>query len=120
MDELADTFEKNHLDLEKLQWNVGLSMFGLKTRDFHAKLLRKKQLACEKLFINLKTSDCRISQSIAMNMEFVEQLNKRAKETNFNIGYSIQPVIEHYANGHIHPSTLGAVKLARYVSSTLS
>lgn len=120
MDELADTFEKYHLDLEDLQWNVGLSMFGLKSRDFHAKLLRKKQLACEKLFVNLKTSDCRISQSIAMNMDFVDQLNKRAKEIGFNIGYSIQPVIERYANGHIHPSTLGAVKLARYVSSTLS
>ena len=120
MDELAATFEKKHLDLEKLQWNVGLSMFGLETRDFHAKLLRKKQLACEKLFRNLKTSDCRISQSIAMNMGFVEELNKRAKEIGLNIGYSIQPVIERYANGHIHPSTLGAVKLARYVSSTLA
>ena len=120
MDELSMSFEKKNLDLNALQWNVGLSIFGLKSREFHAKLLRKNQLACEELFSNLESTDCRVSQSIAMNMEFVEQLNKRAKELGFNIGYSIQPVIERYANGSIHPSTYGAVKLARYVSASLS
>ena len=120
MDELAKTFEKKHLDLNNLQWNVGLSIFGLKNRGFHAKLLRKKQLACEELFSSLKSTDCRISQSIAMNLEFVEQINKHAKEIGFNIGYSIQPVIERFANGKIHPSSYGAVKLARYVSAALS
>lgn len=120
MDEIVTTFEKSKLDLNCLQWNVGLSIFGLKTRDFHANLLRKKQLACEELYSSLKSADCRVSQSIAMNMEFVEQLNKRAKEVGFNIGYSIQPIIERFANGKVHPSTYGAVTLARYVSASIS
>ncbi len=120
MDELAQAFDKKKLDLNALQWNVGLAIFGLKTRSFHAKLLRKKQLACEELFSNLKNIDCRISQSIAMNLEFVEQITRRAKEIGINVGYSIQPIIERYANGKIHPSTYGAITLARYISSSLS
>ena len=120
MDELARVFDKEKLDLNALQWNIGLAIFGLKTRNFHAKLLRKKQLECEKQFCDLHSTEGRITQSLVMNLEFVEQITRRAKEIGLNVGYSIQPIIERYADGKIHPSTYGAITLARYISSSLS
>ena len=120
MDELAQAFDNKKLDLNALQWNVGLAIFGLKTRNFHAKLLRKKQLECENRFCDLRSTECRITQSLVLNLEFVEQVTRRAKEIGLNVGYSIQPIIERYADGRIHPSTYAAVTLARYISSSLS
>lgn len=114
LEELAAEFDKRKLSLTGLEWNVGLAIFSLENRIFYAKLLRKERLACEGRLRGLRIVDERIAASIEMNLEFAEKIRNKGKELGFEaIGYSIQPIIERYLDGRIHPAVGGAIELAR-------
>ena len=90
-----------------------MAMFSLKNRDFYAKLLRKPQLACESRFAGLHSTEARIAESVAMNLEFAERLKARGAELGFDIGFSLQPIIERTSKGKIHPGMAGIVQLGK-------
>lgn len=113
MEALIPELEKRGLSSQGLEWNVGLAMFTLKNRTFHAKLLRKNELACEKRFGRLQSLEARVEESVQMNLEFAERIKGRGEELGFNIGFSIQPIIERNPDGTIHAGLYGAVELAR-------
>jgi hypothetical protein len=113
MDQLARAFETRHLDLGRLEWNVGLAIFALEKRAFYAKLLRKEALACEARFASLGSTDERIASSVDMNVEFAQRAKEHGVRRGMDIGFSIQPVIERRPNGTVHPAVHGAIELAR-------
>lgn len=113
MDALTSEFARRGLDIAKLEWNIGLAMFTLKSCTFHAKLLRKDRLACEDRFAGLATVEARVNESIRMNLEFAGRIKKKADKLGLDVGYSIQPIIERNRNGSIHASLQGAVNLVR-------
>jgi hypothetical protein len=113
MDALVMEFENRKLSFAGLEWNMGLAILSLENRAFYAKLLRKDHLACEDRFRGLRTIDQRIAESIRMDLEFAEQVKKKGEKIGLDIGYSIQPIIERYLDGRIHPAISGAVELAR-------
>ena len=113
MDALASEFARRGLDLEGLEWNIGLAMFTLKNCTFHAKLLRKDRLACEDRFTGLGTAEARVDESIHMNLEFAERIKEKADTLGLDLGFSIQPIIERNRNGSVHASLRGAVNLVR-------
>ncbi len=113
MDALASKLEKGGLSLDRLEWNVGLAMFTLKNQTFYAKLLRKNQLACEKRFHGLVSVEARIDESVRMNLEFAEKIKQKGDEYGFDIGYSIQPIIERNRDGSFHAGLYGAAELVR-------
>lgn len=110
---LAQTFESRGLDLSGLEYNVGLAIFGLKSRRFNARLLRKRALACEPRFANLRTQEKRLDESVRMNLEFAERVLEAARRHGVNVGFSVQPLIEHSPSGRIHPAADAAVQLAK-------
>ncbi|MFW5970102.1 MAG: hypothetical protein ACOCP9_05640, partial [Halofilum sp. (in: g-proteobacteria)] len=112
LDRLAATFETRGLDLDGVEYNVGLAIFGLKNRGFHARLLRKEALACEARFAHLRTREQRLEESIRMNLEFADQAMEAGRRYGVNVGFSIQPLIEHLPTGRIHPAVDAAVELA--------
>jgi hypothetical protein len=113
MDALASEFARRGLNLERLEWNIGLAMFTLKNCTFHAKLLRKDRLVCEDRFSGLETVAARVEESIRMNLEFAERIKVKAHTLGLDVGFSIQPIIERNRNGSIHASLQGAVSLIR-------
>jgi hypothetical protein len=113
MDLLAHAFETRHLDLDALQWNVGLAVFALKSRAFYAQLLRKAQLACEDRFVGLHSMEDRLAASIDMNLEFAQRAKEHGARCGVDIGFSIQPLIERGSSGMIHPAVYGAIELTR-------
>ncbi len=113
MDELAAEFGRKKLSFSGLEWNVGLAILSLENRAFYAKLLRKERLACEERFRGRPTVDERITESIKMNLEFAKAIKKKGEAIGCTIGYSIQPIIERYLDGRIHPAVDGAAELAR-------
>jgi hypothetical protein len=113
MDAVARELEALGRDFGDLEWNIGLAMFTLKNRDFYAKLLRKPQLACEPRFAGLRSTEARIAESVAMNLEFAERLIARGGELGFDIGFSLQPIIERTPKGGIHPGMGGIVELGK-------
>lgn len=110
---LAGTFESRGLDLSGLKYNVGLAMFGLKNRRFYARLIRKETLACEPRFADLRTQRQRLDESVRMNLEFADRAMEAGRLRGVDIGFSIQPLIEHLPSGRIHPAVDAAVQLAR-------
>jgi hypothetical protein len=113
MDAMASEFARRGLNLERLEWNIGLAMFTLKNCTFHAKLLRKDRLACEERFTGLGTVEARVDESIRMNLEFAQRIKEKADTLGLDLGFSIQPIIERNRNGSIHASLRGAVDLVR-------
>lgn len=113
MEVLASKLEKRGFSPDRLEWNVGLAMFTLKNQTFYAKLLRKDQLACEKRFHDLASIEARIDESVRMNLEFAEKIRQKADEYGFDVGYSIQPIIERNRDGSFHASLYGAAELVR-------
>lgn len=113
LERLARTFESRGLDLSGLQYNVGLAIFGLENRRFYARLMRKEALACEARFAGLRTRDQRLDESVRMNLEFAERAMAAGQAHGVNIGFSIQPLIEHLPTGRIHPAVDAAVRLAK-------
>lgn len=113
MDAAARELEASGRDFGALEWNVGLAMFSLKNREFYAKLLRKPSLTCESRFAGLRSTEARIAESIAMNLEFAECLKARGEELGFDFGFSLQPIIERTPKGKIHPSVAGIVQLGK-------
>jgi hypothetical protein len=113
LDATARELEASGRDFGDLEWNVGLAMFTLKRRDFYAKLLRKPQLDCEPRFAGLRSTEARIAESVAMNLEFAERLMERGSELGFDIGFSLQPIIERTPNGLMHPGMDGIVQLGK-------
>lgn len=116
MDALASEFGQRGFSLDRLEWNVGLAMFTLKNRTFHAKLLRKDQLACEKRFHGLPSVEARVDESVRMNLEFAEQIKDRGHQLGVSIGFSIQPIIERNRDGTIHAGLYGAVELVKQLN----
>lgn len=110
---LAGTFESKGLDLSGLKYNVGLALFGLKNRRFYAQLIRKESLACEPRFADLRTQRQRLDESVQMNLEFADRAMEAGRQNGIDIGFSIQPLIEHLPSGRIHPAVDAAVQLAR-------
>ncbi len=110
---LAATFESRGLDLSGIEYNVGLAMFSLKNRRFYARLIRKKTLACEPRFANLNRRRERLDESVRMNLEFAEQALAAGRRHGVDIGFSIQPLIEHLPSGGIHPAVDAAVRLTK-------
>lgn len=110
---LADTFESRGLDLDGIEYNVGLAIFGLKSRRFYARLIRKDALACEPRFTHLRTREQRLDESVRMNLEFAEQAMEAGRRHGVDIGFSIQPLIEHLPTGRVHPAVDAAVQLAK-------
>lgn len=117
---LAGTFESRGLDLSGLKYNVGLAMFGLKNRRFYARLIRKEALACEPRFADLRTQRQRLDESVRMNLEFADRAMEAGRRHGVDIGFSIQPLIEHLPSGRIHPAVDAAVQLARRLDPPLS
>jgi len=117
LERIAREFDARGLNLERLEWNVGLAMIALKNRKFYAQLLRKDQLACEHRFAKLRSMQQRLAASTEMNVEFAERIGARAGKLGIGLGFSIQPIIERYRNGRIHPSVHGAVRLAKRISA---
>lgn len=117
MDDLAAEFGKRRLSFARLEWNVGLAILTLENRAFYARLLRKDSLACEERFRGRQTVNERIAESIKMNLEFAQEVKKMGEEIGCNIGYSIQPIIERYLDGRIHPAVGGAIELARQLQN---
>lgn len=113
MEALASEFGNRGFSLDKLEWYVGLAMFALQNRSFHAKLLRKDELACEKRFHRLASVEARVDESVRMNLEFAEQIMERGHELGVNVGFSIQPIIERNRDGTIHAGIFGAVELVK-------
>jgi len=113
MDAAARELEASGRDFGDLEWNIGLAMFTLKNRDFYAKLLRKPQLACEPRFAGLHSTESRIAESVAMNLEFAERLRARGDALGFDIGFSLQPIIERTPKGSMHPGMDGIVELGK-------
>ncbi len=110
---LAETFDSRGLDLSGVEYNVGLAIFGLKSRRFYARLIRKNQLACEPRFAGLRTQRERLDESVRMNLEFAERVREAARRHGVDLGFSIQPLIEHQPTGRIHPAVDAAVQLAK-------
>lgn len=110
---LADTFEARGLDLNGLEYNVGLAIFGLKSRRFYARLLRRDVLACESRFANLRMQQQRLDESVRMNLEFAQRALETSRRYGINVGFSVQPIIEHLPSGRIHPAVDAAVQLAK-------
>lgn len=110
---LAHALERERLRPENLEWNVGLAMFALKNRAFYAKLLRKPTLACEQRFARLETLEARIEESVHMNLEFAARILALGGELGYDVGFSIQPIIERNPDGTIHAGLHGAVELVR-------
>ncbi len=117
MDALASKLEQEGLSPDRLEWNVGLAIFTLKNHAFYAKLLRKDQLACEQRFHGLASVEARIDESVRMNLEFAEKIKQKGKEYGFDIGYSIQPIIERNRDGSFHAGLHGAAELVRRLHS---
>ncbi len=113
MREVSRALERRRLSPEGLAWNVGLAMFTLKNRAFYAKLLRKPALACEQRFASLSTAEARSEESVRMNLEFAQRILALGRELGFNIGFSIQPIIERNPDGTIHAGLQGAAELTR-------
>ena len=113
MDVLASEFQRKGLDVAKLEWNIGLAMFTLKSCTFHAKLLRKDHLACEDRFSGLENVEARVEESIRMNLQFAERIKEKAERLGLDVGFSIQPIIERNRNGSMHASLSGAVNLVK-------
>lgn len=113
MDTVARELEASGWDFGAMEWNVGLAMFSLKSRDFYAKLLRKPNLTCESRFAGLRSTEARIAESIAMNLEFAECLKARGEELGLDIGFSLQPIIERTPKGKMHPGVAGIVQLGK-------
>lgn len=113
MDAVARELEASGRDFGDLEWNIGLAMFTLKNRAFYAKLLRKPQLACEPRFAGLQSTEARVAESVAMNLEFAERLIERGGALGFDIGFSLQPIIERTPKGGIHPGMDGIVELGK-------
>ncbi len=110
---LAGTFEARGLDLRGLEYNVGLALFGLESRRFYARLIRKESLACESRFAGLRTRQQRLDESVRMDLEFAEQILEAGRRYGVDIGFSIQPLIERLPTGRIHPAVDAAVRLAK-------
>lgn len=113
MEGLAREFERRGLSFEGLEWNVGLAMFALKDRGFYAKLMRRPSLACEERFRGLQSVEERLAASIEMGLEFAQRVKERGDAIGLDIGFSIQPIIERYLDGKIHPAVYGTIELAR-------
>ncbi len=113
MREVSRALERGRLSPEGLAWNVGLAMFTLKNRAFYAKLLRKPALACEQRFASLPTVEARTEESVRMNLEFAQRILALGRELGFDVGFSIQPIIERNPDGTIHAGLYGAAELAR-------
>jgi hypothetical protein len=118
MDELAREFARRKLTFEGLEWNVGLAIFSLENRAFYAKLLRQERLRCEERLVGLKSIDERMKRSNELNLAFAQRLDDRARALGIKLGYSLQPIIERYLDGRIHPAIGGAVDLARALSES--
>ncbi len=110
---LAHTFNTRGLSMSGLEYNVGLAIFGLKNRQFYARLLRKQTLECESRFAKLKNQQQRLLKSVQMNMEFAERILEAGRRFGVDIGFSIQPLIERSADGRLHPAVETAAELAR-------
>lgn len=110
---LAHTFAAKGLNMSGLEYNVGLAIFGLKNRQFYARLLRKQVLECESRFAKLKNQQQRLLESVQMNMEFAERILEAGQRHGVDIGFSIQPLIERSADGSLHPAVETAVELAK-------
>lgn len=113
MDAAARELETLGRDFNDLEWNAGLAMITLQNRDFYAKLLRKPQLACESRFAGLRSTQALVAESVTMNLEFADRLKARGDELGFDIGFSLQPIIERTRNGEIHPGMAGIVALGQ-------
>ena len=113
LDDLARTFETRKLGFDGLEWNVGLAILALKDRTFYAKLLRKDALACEDRFSGLRSGEERIEESVRMNLEFAARVREKGQEIGLDIGFSIQPLIERFRDGSVHPGVSGALELAK-------
>lgn len=113
MREVSRALERGRLKSEGLAWNIGLAMFTLKNRAFYAKLLRKELLACEERFASLSTVEARSEESIRMNLEFAQRVLTLGRDLGFDIGFSIQPIIERNPDGTIHAGLYGAAELVR-------
>jgi hypothetical protein len=59
IDRLAQEFERRHLELRRVEWNVGLAIFALKKEAFYATLLRQDSLACRDRFQGLESVEAR-------------------------------------------------------------
>lgn len=110
---LAATFDEKGLNLEALEYNVGLAIFGLKNQHFYAQLLRKDALECGHRFAGLQKQSQRLEESVRMNMEFAERILEAGRRHGVDIGFSIQPLIERRADGTLHPAVGAAAELAR-------
>ncbi|MDZ7747547.1 MAG: hypothetical protein U5K43_00835 [Halofilum sp. (in: g-proteobacteria)] len=110
---LAATFESRGLDLDGLEYNVGLAIFGLRNRRFYARLLRKEALACEARFAGLRSRQQRLDESVRMNLEFAERAIEAGRRHGIDVGFSIQPLIEYLPTGRIHPAVDATVELAQ-------
>lgn len=117
LNQLAETFAKRHLDLTRLEWNIGLAVFALKNRRFYTKLLRKERLACERRFEKLNSAEKRIAESVRMNLAFAEQVKEAGEALGLDIGFSIQPIVERKPDGTLHPAVEGAARLARELAA---
>jgi hypothetical protein len=120
MDDLTHAFEARGLDLGTLKWNVGLAIFALGNRAFYAQLLRADQLACENRFAGLHSMEDRIAASIDMNIEFAGRAREHCARRGFDVGFSIQPLIERRPDGTVHPAVDAAIELARRLRRTLA
>ncbi len=120
LEQLALEFESRGLDLHRLEWNIGLAMFALKNRKFYAQLLRKDELACERRFTGLDSMNRRLAVSNEMNLEFAERIADCARRLGIQVGFSIQPIIERFRSGDVHPSVHAAVRLAKAIAPLTS
>lgn len=114
--QLARTFEDQGLDLGQLEYNVGLAIFGLKNQQFYAGLLRKDSLDCASRFEGLEKQRQRLTESLEMNLEFAERILEAGRRHGVDIGFSVQPLIEHKTNGDLHPAVKTAAELAQKLS----
>lgn len=110
---LAATFEARGLDLDQLEYNVGLAIFGLKNQQFYAGLLRKDGLDCAARFDALEKQQQRLTESLNMNLEFAERILEAGRRYGVNIGFSVQPLIEHKTDGSLHPAVKTAARLVK-------
>jgi hypothetical protein len=115
MERLADEFEERKLDLGALEWNIGLGIYSLESRAFYAKLLRRNEVACERRFTKLRSTESRVNESVKMNLEFAEQILQKGREFRLNLGFSIQPIMERRTDGSMHTAVHGAVDLAKAI-----
>ncbi len=113
LERLAETFEARGLDPARIEYNVGLAIFSLKNREFYAKLLRKDRLACEDRFAKLRSRRRRLDESVRMNTEFADRVLEAGRKTGIDVGFSIQPLLEHRPDGSVHPAVDAAIELAR-------